>query len=393
MLEFKLALKNLLGSGLRTWLNVTVLSIAFVIIIFYNGMLDGWNMQATNDTRAWETGAGQYWHPDYNPYDPFTFADSHSKMEEGILALEQKEMATPVLITQATGYPGGRLVNILLKGVSPNQKILSIPSHLLKDNPDDPYYIPAIIGNRMAQNLRLKEGERVLVRWRDANGTFDAREVTITGIFKTTVPTIDAGQIWIPLEKLQELTSMTGEATYAVISPNAADLPEHTEWIYKDDKALLKDLANIMAAKKGSSRVISSLLLAIALLAIFDTQILSIFRRQKEIGTYIALGMTRMRVVRLFTIEGTTHSFLAILVGMAWGMPLLLWIQRNGIPMPANADQAGVAIADKITPYYGGGMIMATVLLVVLSSLIVSYMPTKRISKMKPTDALRGKLV
>jgi len=302
-------------------------------------------------------------------------------------------MATPVLITQATGYPGGRLVNILLKGVSPNQKILSIPSHLLKDNPDDPYYIPAIIGNRMAQNLRLKEGERVLVRWRDANGTFDAREVTITGIFKTTVPTIDAGQIWIPLEKLQELTSMAGEATYAVISPNAADLPERTEWIYKDDKALLKDLANIMAAKKGSSRVISSLLLAIALLAIFDTQILSIFRRQKEIGTYIALGMTRMRVVRLFTIEGTTHSFLAILVGMAWGMPLLLWIQRNGIPMPANADQAGVAIADKITPYYGGGMIMATVLLVVLSSLIVSYMPTKRISKMKPTDALRGKLV
>ncbi|HCT94421.1 MAG: ABC transporter permease [Bacteroidetes bacterium GWE2_39_28] len=393
MLEFKLALKNLLGSGLRTWLNVTVLSIAFVIIIFYNGMLDGWNMQATNDTRAWETGAGQYWHPDYNPYDPFTFADSHSKMEEGILALEQNEMATPVLITQATGYPGGRLVNILLKGVSPNQKILSIPSHLLKDNPDDPYYIPAIIGNRMAQNLRLKEGERVLVRWRDTNGTFDAREVTITGVFKTTVPTIDAGQIWIPLEKLQELTSMTGEATYAVISPSATDLPEQTEWVYKDDKALLKDLADIMAAKKGSSRVISSLLLAIALLAIFDTQILSIFRRQKEIGTYIALGMTRMRVVRLFTIEGTTHSFLAILVGMAWGMPLLLWIQRNGIPMPANADQAGVAIADKITPYYGGGMIMATVLLVVLSSLIVSYMPTKRISKMKPTDALRGKLV
>lgn len=393
MLEFKLALKNLLGSGLRTWLNVTVLSIAFVIIIFYNGMLDGWNMQATNDTRAWETGAGQYWHPGYNPYDPFTFADSHSKPEESIKALEERGVATPILITQATGYPGGRLVNILLKGINPDQKILSIPTDLLKYNADDPYFIPAIIGKRMAQNLNLNEGGRMLVRWRDANGTFDAREVTITGIFKTTVPTIDAGQLWIPLEKLQELTTMYGEATYVVISPQADDLPQQTEWIYKNDKALLKDLADIMAAKKGSSKVISSLLLAIALLAIFDTQILSIFRRQKEIGTYIALGMTRMRVVRLFTIEGTTHSFLAILVGMAWGMPLLLWIQKTGIPMPANADQAGVSIADKITPYYGGGMIMATVLLVVLSSLIVSYMPTKRISKMKPTDALRGKLV
>jgi ABC-type lipoprotein release transport system permease subunit len=393
MLEFKLALKNLLGSGLRTWLNVTVLSIAFVIIIFYNGMLDGWNMQATNDTRAWETGAGQYWHPEYNPYDPFTFSDSHSIPEESIRVLEENGMATPILITQATGYPGGRLVNILLKGISPDQKILSVPTHMFKENPDDPYYIPAVIGKRMAQNSNLKEGDRMLIRWRDANGTFDAREVTISAIFQTTVPTIDAGQIWIPIEKLRELTSMYQEATYFVVSPKADNLPDKTEWIFKNDKALLKDLADIMAAKKGGSRVISSLLLAIALLAIFDTQILSIFRRQKEIGTYIALGMTRMRVVRLFTIEGTTHSFLAILLGMVWGMPILYWIQKTGIPMPANADQAGVAIADKITPYYGGAMIMATVLLVVLSSLIVSYMPTKRISKMKPTDALRGKLI
>ena len=48
MLAIKLAFKNLLGAGLRTWLNVTVLSIAFVIIVFYNGMLDGWNRQAYN---------------------------------------------------------------------------------------------------------------------------------------------------------------------------------------------------------------------------------------------------------------------------------------------------------------------------------------------------------
>lgn len=393
MLEFKLAIKNLLGSGLRTWLNVTVLSIAFVIIIFYNGMLDGWNMQASNDTRAWETGGGQYWHPEYNPYDPFTFADSHSQPPEAVEKLKEKGLMTPVLITQATAYPSGRLVNILLKGVDPEQKIVAIPSHMLIEISEDPEYIPAIIGKRMAQSLRINEGDRMLVRWRDANGTFDAREVTIAAIFQTTIPSIDAGQVWIPLEKLQDLTRMYGEATYAIVSPQSTSNPVGGEWIFKDDKALLKDLADIMAAKKESSRVISSLLLAIALLAIFDTQILSIFRRQKEIGTYIALGMTRLRVVYLFTIEGTTHSLLAILTGMAWGMPLLFWIQKTGIPMPANADQAGVSIADKITPYYGAGMIMATVLLVIISSLIVSYLPTKRISKMKPTDALRGKLV
>ena len=65
MLAIKLAFRNLLGAGLRTWLNVTVLSFAFILIIFYNGMIDGWNRQGRNDTQNWEIGQGQFWHPEY----------------------------------------------------------------------------------------------------------------------------------------------------------------------------------------------------------------------------------------------------------------------------------------------------------------------------------------
>ncbi len=392
MLEFKLALKNLFGSGLRTWLNVTVLSIAFVIILFYNGMLDGWNMQAQNDTIEWEIGGGQIWHPSYDPYDPFTFTDSHGKVPDEIRKVIDEKRATPVLISQTTAYPGGRMVNALLKGVEPQQQILKLPTHLLSDKE----FIPAIIGKRFAQSARLKEGDKVLIRWRDANGTFDAREITILSVFNTNVPNIDVNQIYIPIEKLREMLSLQDEASFIVLAQDRQDgemISGEDGWIYRNIDYLLSDLKEIMKAKKGGSSVISGLLLAIALLAIFDTQVLSIFRRQKEIGTYIALGMTRKRVVGLFTIEGTTHSILAIALGSAWGIPLLMIIQKTGIPMPASADQAGIAIAEKITPYYGAGMILSSVILVVLTSLIVSYIPTKRISKMKPTDALRGKLV
>ncbi|MCK7489841.1 MAG: hypothetical protein MZU79_06145 [Anaerotruncus sp.] len=41
MTILKLALKNLLGAGLRTWLNVFVLSLSFVLIIFSQGLLEG----------------------------------------------------------------------------------------------------------------------------------------------------------------------------------------------------------------------------------------------------------------------------------------------------------------------------------------------------------------
>jgi ABC-type lipoprotein release transport system permease subunit len=388
MLAFKLAFKNLVGAGLRTWLNVSVLSFAFVVIVFYNGMLDGWNRQGRSDTVAWETGNGQYWHPLFDRYDPFSLQDAHSTLKGEAAKLVNENQLTPMLITQATAYPQGRMLNVMLKGIDPNQKILMIPSASLKAQDGE---IPAIIGKRMAESAHLKKGDHVLVRWRDVNGTFDAREVLIVDVFNSNVPTVDVSQIYIPLSFLQEMTGMTNEATF-LVAATTLNGTEIKGWTFKDTKFLLKDFDEMINAKKGSSRIVYLLLLSIALLAIFDTQVLSIFRRQKEIGTYIALGMTRAHVIRLFTVEGSAHSILALILGALYGIPFMLVLNKYGIPMPKSADQAGVAISEKIIPFYSLGMLVSTILLVVISATIVSYFPTRRISKMKPTDALKGKI-
>ena len=81
--------------------------------------------------------------------------------------------------------------------------------------------------------------------------------------------------------------------------------------------------------------------MGIALLAIFDTQVLSIFRRQKEIGTLIALGMTRKRVVKLFTIEGSLYSILAIVFGSIYGSPIFYLLYKNGFPVPPCRPKSG----------------------------------------------------
>ncbi len=388
MKTLKLAFRNLLGAGLRTWLNVSVLSFTFVVIVFYNGMLDGWNRQAMTDTRAWETGAGQLWHPDYDPFDPFSLADAHAKPEPSLQQLMAQKEITPVLITQATIYPEGRMLNVLLKGIDPDQQILALPTIIMKKTTDA---IPALIGRRMAKTARLKSGDRVMLQWRDRNGAFDARELEIAGIFSANVPSVDQGQVWIPLEQLQSMTGMTGETTL-MVAGKAYDAKDLGIWKFKDEDFLMKDYKQLMESKKGGSRVIYFLLLAIALLAIFDTQVLSVFRRQREIGTYIALGMTRWQVVKIFTVEGGAHSLLALLLGAMYGIPLLWLLHSKGIPMPASTDDMGISITDSIIPVYGFWMVVSSMFLVVVSATIVSYFPASRIARMKPTDALKGKI-
>lgn len=371
-----------MGAGLRTWLNVAVLSFAFVIIIFFNGLMDGWNLQSKTDSIAWEYGNGHLRNNAYDPYDAFTLQDGHA-----VIPSEVKNI-TPILIQQGNIYPEGRMVSVLLKGIDTEQHIIKIPTEAFKTGKAR---FPAIIGNRMAESSKLKIGDEVLLRWRDKNGTFDASNITIIDIFDTTVAGVDAGQIWLPMETLWEMTGLQNQATIAIANSNY----KHTEvdgWNFESQGEMLKNLDDIISMKKYSTAILYLLLLAIALLAIFDTQVLSIFRRQKEIGTYIALGMTRLQVVRLFTIEGSMYSFLAMIVGCIYGIPLFIYLNKTGFGIPQASQEMGISVAERIYPIFGMQLIIGTILLVTISATIVSFLPAKRIAKMNPVLALKGKL-
>jgi len=354
-----------------------------------NGLYQGWNRHARFDMIDWEVGQGQYWQENYDPYDAFTFSDAHAPVPPELKQAIANGSAVPILLSQATIYPEGRIQNINLKGISIDQKVLAIPTEKLVAENDE---IPAVIGYRMAKSARLDEGDFLLVRWRDVNGTFDAAEVKIAGIFSSPVPAVDAGQIWIPVEKMREMLQLPDESTMIVIG-KGTDIPGNIPgWDFKDHSFLFAELEAMIKTKSTGGSMFYLILLALALLAVFDTQVLSIFRRQREIGTYISMGMTRRQVVGLFTVEGAMHAILALLLGAVYGTPLLIWVARNGIGMPEGTDSFGLASAERILPYYSAALILGTILLVMIATTIVSYMPARKISKMNPTEAIRGKI-
>jgi len=389
MIAFKLAYRNLVGAGLRTFLIVFVLSVAYVLIIFMNGLYQGWEREGKFEMIRWEVGQGQYWEEDYDPYDPITLTDAHAPLPVSLAKATDNGSAAAILITQATVYPEGRMLGIMLKGISAGQQVLAIPTEQFASREDE---IPALIGTRFAQSANLNVGDRMLVRWRDVNGTFDATELTIAGIFNSSVPAVDNGQIWISLEKLQQMTGMPGEATLLVMGEHA-DMPaEVAGWEFKGHDVLFAELDQMIKTKSIGGSVFYLILLALALLAVFDTQVLSIFRRQREIGTYISMGMTRSQVVGLFTTEGAMHAILALLLGAVYGTPLLLYIGSKGLGMPEGTDSFGLAAAQRIMPYYSAALVIGTIILVIVATTIVSYMPSRKIAKMNPTEAIRGRI-
>lgn len=384
----KLAFRNLIGNGAKTWLNALVLSFSFVAIIWGQSLFEGMDKEMSKATIDQEAGGGQYWAGAYDPYDPMSIDEAPAPVPAELSAEAAAGRAAPILIVPGTIYPKGRMMSVLLKGVDPGQAILKLPFDRLKGGAGN---IPGLIGTRTAKSAGLAEGDLVTVRWRDASGTFDAVDIEIAGIFQTQVQTVDAGQIWTPLHTLREMTGRPDQATIITV-PEGAEPGTYAGWTFQDHGVLLKDIQSFIQAKALGFSIFYITLMAIALLAIFNTQVLSIWHRRREIGTFIALGMPRSKVIGLFTLEGSLLSILAAAVGAVYGLPLLIYMAKHGWVLPAGqADSFGLALNQALYPAYSLGLVFVTILLVLAATTVVSFIPTRKIVTLKPTDALKGK--
>ena len=389
---FKIAIKNLLGAKLRTWLNVFVTALSFFMIIFFSAMYDGMlehAMQVTIDT---EIAGGAYWHPEYDPLDPMTFEDAHAVPPGTVKALVNQKKAVPVLVSQASIYPNGRIMPVIMKGIIPEQNIVNMPTQMLAGH--DEATIPVLIGRSMAKDANLEVGETFTIRWLDADRTYDADEGTVVHIMDTENFKLDMGHIWVPLEKAQTMLAMEGEATYVTYAEGLSIVENKGNWIPRDVKYLIRDMEALIEADEPNAAIMYIILLCFAGMGIFNAQVLSIFRRGKEIGTLMALGMTRARVVGLFTLEGGLNALLAAIMTIILFGPVLWYFGVNGIWLGVDySDGAmGLIVEKYLIPVYSVGLVVTTTIVVSIIVLIVSYIPSRRIARMKPTDALRGKV-
>ena len=389
---FKIAIKNLLGAKLRTWLNVFVTALSFFMIILFSAMYDGMREHAKQVTIDTEIAGGAYWHPEYDPLDPMTFEDAHSIIPRDLKLLVDQKKAVPVLVSQASIYPNGRIMPVIMKGITPEQNIVNMPTQMLVGHEE--VTIPVLIGRGMAKDANLEVGDAFTIRWLDADRTYDADEGTVVHIMDTENFKLDMGHIWVPLKKAQTMLAMEEEATYVTYAEGLSAVKNKHDWIPRDVKYLIRDMEALIKADEPNAAIMYIILLCFAAMGIFNAQVLSIFRRGREIGTLMALGMTRTRVVGLFTLEGGLNAFLAAIMTVILFGPLLWYFGTNGIWLGVDySDGAmGIILEKYLIPVYSVGLVVTTTIIVSIIVLIVSYLPSRRIARMKPTDALRGKV-
>lgn len=393
MIRIRLALRNLLGTGIRLYLNVAVLAVSIVLILFVRGLYAGLGRELMHSMIQTEIAGGQIWAPGFDPRDSLSFDGSAAPLPRELAPLVERGRAVPVLCATATVYTRGRVLPVTLRGTPTDQDLLAIPTPSLPPGaPGAP--IPALVGERMHRRLRVGPEESFVLKWRDSRGTFDGQDFRIGARMATNNPRIDAGTLWLPLPRLQEMLACEDCVSYLVVrSPeDLTSLPDEAAggWQIRSREALTEWVRKLVQEKEKGGAVLFSLLLFLSCLGLFNAQTLSVFQRQREIGVLMALGMRRRQVVGLFTLEGLLTTLLASGLALVLGSPLLYWSATSGIPV-AHAETMGAPLPERLAAHYTPELVVVTFLVVFGVTALASWWPTRKISQMEPARALAGR--
>ena len=123
-----------------------------------------------------------------------------------------------------------------------------------------------------------------------------------------------------------------------------------------------------------------------------DFHLFGIQKRQREIGTLMAFGMPPNRVVRLFTLEGSLAALTAVVVALILGTIIFAWFQSVGLDV-SHLAESQIPIRENIFLKIKPIEVILSVVVIVVIMILVAWAPVRKISRVNPTQALRGRAI
>ena len=385
----QMALKNFLRQGMRSFLNVLVTALAMVAVVFNLSLYNGFQDQAVRNMVSTDVAGGHYRSPGFDLLAPMEWEDHTFKVPGNLSGLPLSDKAE-VLVLQGQIFPNRRLFPVQLRGVEIEQTLLELPLVKLKEwQAPVTEGIPIIIGKQMAGKSHLHIGDGVVLRWRDRFGAVDALDAQVVDVVPLINPRIDEGVVWMRLDHLREITHREAEVSWVAVK-NFLEPIAGTE--FQEPEMLLRDILDLIRQDRKYAVIIWVILIFLAGISVFNTQFLNIFKRQREIGTLMAFGMPPNRVVRLFTLEGSLAAFSAVLVALVLGTLILGWFQSVGLDV-SHLAESQIPIRENIFLKIDPVEVIVSVVIIVAVMILVAWAPVRKISRVDPTQALRGRAI
>jgi ABC-type lipoprotein release transport system permease subunit len=155
---------------------------------------------------------------------------------------------------------------------------------------------------------------------------------------------------------------------------------------------LMPELVQFIFIDDASMYILLVILIVVVGFGILNTILMSVLERTRELGVLLALGLRPVAVFRLVYVESLLLAGVGLLIGLAIGIPLVLWFQAH--PIPLGGDLA------KATELFGMEPVMTwklkplnpigSCITILGVAALAAFYPAVKAARGRPVDALRS---
>ena len=253
-----------------------------------------------------------------------------------------------------------------------------------------------MIGNILADKLKLAVGDAVNLLVNTSNGDVDEQLFTIRGIFTTRTPGFDELNVLMPLTKAQAFTVTENHASTIFVLLHENEQAEPVARAIQSSlyKALTWQEQNQFVTQfeeyAGAFMIVLYLIvLGITATVVTNTLVMAVFERAREIGILAAIGMKGSGIMAQFLTEAALLATGGVIGGLLLGGAMVAYFTINGIYI-GDYGITGVLFEDRI---YAHLTLENTVVLGIVTYIITlaaSLYPALLAARMEPVEALHG---
>lgn len=411
--SIKLAVRNVFRNKIRTLITLAAIAFGSVSIIFAGGFFEDTFTQMREAVIHGNLGHIQIYRNGYNDHGssaPFDYLiEKPDTIIKKIESLDHVKIVTPRISFSGMISTGDNTISVFCQGVDPGGELilnkidgvkgaktgLSIQagSNLAKGDKFE-----VVLGRGLAKNLGAKPGDDLTLLTNTVDGSLNAFDMKVKGIFFTASKAFDDRALRLPIDMAQKLIRTNGVQRLVVLLDKTLNTLTVKKEILKTMGSIktpleirtwrqMADFYNKTVELYGRQFFILKLIITIiVILSIFNTISMAIWERTREIGTIMAMGYKKLDIMKLFLAEGLILGFLGGIAGIVIGSALAWFISLFGIPMPPppGATIHWTAFI-KIVPH----ILVSSFIIAVSASVISSVYPAFKASNLIITDALR----
>lgn len=251
-----------------------------------------------------------------------------------------------------------------------------------------------LIGKGLREQIGIGPGSRITVMAYTLDGSVNALDVEVAGVFETGLAEVDNTTFYIPLDATQKLLDTSSVERLVVqlsdleytASVMGAVTPMVTQGFgLRSWNELAVYYRQVVEYLNTQNRIIQWILMVLALLAIGNIVGMSIAERTGEIGTVRAMGDSRSEILVQFLLEGLILGCLGGIFGCILSFLVARGITQLQIPVATPGSSHQVRMVVDILPW----VLLKAFSIMCLMAVVATLIPAFKASRLEIVEALK----